>query len=310
VLAAAEAVAAQRAPVVAIDPWLAHVFAYAVLEGKQAQSPVYGVDYVFDNRRYEYASSDNPPKLRSVLLSVPPTTPGEFVWAEETKVLAAQLFAGCGAEWARKLLQSPSKPTKDVRAVRDAAVERVLGKDWAKTEAKWQKQIAAIKVPFWIVSPLVVHHGKRLALVGTRETASTVFAEDPVPKGAYRIKATCALSGVDSGGGLRIQLDWDEESLIGVRLHQDLIDLALWVEGDPDWKVLTQGKAAIALHKPFDVAIDVGVEPNNLVLRIDGVEVLRWDCSKRAMRGSWSLANNEAVSFVEDLRIEPVAAGK
>ncbi len=308
VLVAAEAFASQRAPVVATDPWLAQVFAYGVLEGKQAQASVYGVDFVFDNRRFNYAGRDDAPMLQLALMSKPPKDGGEFTMAEEIKVFAAQLFAGSGNDWARKLLQSPSKALKEVRFVREAAVERMLGKDWAKTQAKWHKQIKAAKVPFSIASPLVTHLGKRLVLVGNENRSCTVYAEDPVPAGAYRILATCELTSAATDSPFRIQLDAQDAGMLGVWLRKGRVHLDQWTQATDDWDVLVEGKAPITRGIAFTVAIEVGAEPGKLVVRIDGQEVLRWDCSKRTMRGKWSLANGEGVGYVEGLRIEPITA--
>ncbi|MBL8753792.1 MAG: hypothetical protein JNK15_10880 [Planctomycetes bacterium] len=307
VRAAAELLVGQRSAVIAIDPWLAEVVAVAVLEGKQALAPAYGVDWAFDSRRRLFDSCASPPTLRSVVQKERPAAGLEFEWAENEKAMVAQLFAASGGDWARKLLQSPGKTGTNWRVVRDAAVERVLGKDWSKSEAKWQKQIAAVRCPFWVVSPHVERQGARLLLVGSSEDASTVFAQQPVPVGSYRIKARCQIASA-SDSSLRIQLDWDQTSMAGVLVSRHLVEVGEWRDDGKGWRIDRAAKATIPYDTPFDLVVEVGVVPNTLVVTIDGVETLRWDCTARTMRGVWSVARNAGVAVLDGLVIEAVAA--
>ncbi len=85
---AAELLAAQKSTAVAIDPWLAEVFAFAVMEGKSAQPAKYGVDPLFDSRRFEHADAATKPSLRSWVVGTGPLrSRDERVFADEGKVL-------------------------------------------------------------------------------------------------------------------------------------------------------------------------------------------------------------------------------
>lgn len=306
VRAAAQLFAAQKSTAVLVDPWLAEVFAYAVLEGKQAQSPKYGVDAVFDSRRWNHEGAGEKPTLRRwVTEAARSATRAELEIAEEGKCLAAQLLAGCGADWARRFLANPLRPGDSARVVREAAVERLLGTDWQKNEARWQKQLAAIRVPFYVRSPMVAPAGRRLLLLGSPDQAATLNGAAALPQGPFRICATCELVAPEEDG-LRLQLDWDEQSLLGVFLRPGAVRLSQWEPGKP-WAVLDEGKAAIANGRPFDVVAEVDAERGVLTVAIDGTVALRWPYGARGMRGLWSLAKNEIPAYVEGLRVE---AGK
>lgn len=305
VLAAAQLLAAQKSKAAVTDPWLAGVFAYGVLEGKQAQAPRYGIDPVFDSRRWYHASAEDPPSLRRWVTEVmlAPARPG-LEYAEEGKVLVAQLVAGSGGDWARRLLQNPAKPTDPAVVVREAAIERLLGSDWAKIDARWRKQLAAVRVPFYVRSPLVAVRGKRLLLVGSPDVAATLNAEEELPTGPYRIRATFETTGSESDG-VRLQLDWDGTSLLGLFFRPGDVRLEEW-QADKPWASVASAKVPIVNGKPFDVVVEVGNETKMLVVSVDGLQALRWNHGARGMRGSWSIAKNQTPVFVEGLRVEAI----
>jgi hypothetical protein len=303
-LVAAQLLAAQKSTAAVTDPWLAEVFAYAMLEGKQAQPPRFGIDPAFDSRRFLHrwrAKEAN--SLRYWVTELEPKPEANAVaYAEEGKCLAAQLLATGGGDWARRLLQEPARPGSTALVVRETAVERVLGGDWAKIDARWRKQIAGLEVPFYVLNPMVMPQGKRWVMVGTPDRAATLDCHEPLPEGPYCVRASFELRAPDDDG-VRVQLDWNDASYIGLFFRAGDVRLMEWQPGKP-WTEIRKVPVPIANGRPFDVAVEVGAVAGTLVVRVDGAECLRWPHG-RTMRGSWSIAKNEIPVLVEGLCVEP-----
>lgn len=307
VRAAGQLAAAVRSPAAAKDPWLAEVVGYAVLETRATARPKPGGDPTYDSRRWWHGAHGEPPSLRHWVTA--PGRPGnddEVLHWEEAKCLSAQLLGGVGPDWARRLLQAPARATDPALAIREAAIERLLGKDWAKIDERWRKQLAAIQVPLFAQSPMVSAVDGRLLLVGSPQREALLNWEAPLPAGPYRVAFRAEVQR-DEGGGLRLILDWDGTSLIGCFLEPGAVEIHEWRDRG-QWSLLKRAKAPIAAKKPFEVAAEVGAAPGQLALRIDGVELLRWGYDGRGMHGKCSLAKNSGPAWVENLRIEPIGA--
>lgn len=305
VLAAAEVAAAQKAPTLATDPWLTGVFAYAVLEGKAALAAKYGVDPLFDSRRWQHHVDRTPRSLRHwVTTTAVPDSLETHVRFEESMCLTAQLVAGGGGDWARRWLAPTAKAADAAALGREAAVERLLGKNWTKIEARWQQQLRGVTVPIRVRRPVVQMDGQRLLLVGTPDKAAMIESENTTPAGSYRVISTVTLADDDGEeeDGLRVQLAWDGTSWIGAFLRPGEVELADWRK-DQWWK-LGSGKAAIERGKPFDVVVEIATEVRELRVIVAGDIVLRWDYGQRDMHGAWSIAKNQRPAWIEGLRVE------
>jgi hypothetical protein len=307
VLAAAQLLAAQRSNAAASDPWLGTVFAYAVLEGRAPRPATAGVDPIYDWRRHWHCDQEQPPSVRSWILNdSPPRTRDELERANEACCLFAQMLANGGADWARKLLASPAKPGAGATVVRDAAVERVLGKDWAKTSDRWRQLLIGWRPEFLATAPMVARDGARWLMIGSFEKPATMWWLRKLPEGPYRLQLRCTLHHRDDDG-LRVEMDWDEKSLVAFFLRSGGVAVGTWTR-EKNWGPLTQARAAIVAGKPFDVVIAVDAEPGRVTVDVDGVRALRWPYAGRTMQRSIALVKNEGPAWVEGVRIEP--AGK
>ncbi|HEX6812828.1 MAG TPA: hypothetical protein VF384_14475 [Planctomycetota bacterium] len=307
---AAQLSAAQQAPAAVKDPWLAEVFAYAVLESIVNPKHTFGLEPAYDTRRsfyFQLLEARQPPQLKSMVLDFEvPATRRDHDDEEERKCTMAQMMSATGGTWAKKLLSKPAKKITARVEARLQAIESVLGDNWVRTESLFSKMGQIVK-PVWKENlPMTAVRGKRLMMAGNDDHTASFHAVQLPPKSDYAIRGTFELHpcGDDS---CRVQLDWDEKSMIGVFLRVGKWQVKRWQTGG-DWEQLKEGNAPIAPKQPFEV----GVEVTKAAVRvlIGGVEVGTWPCGDRAMRGRWLMAVNDAVLFLENLRLEPLAAKK
>ncbi len=299
VRAVAQLLAAQKSRAAVADPWLGEVFAWAVLEGA-APLPKPGVDPWIDSRRWHLSTAV---ALRTWVMDPPRISKVDDQHRQDAvQCMIAQLISARGDDWARRWLQNPLKATESVHTVREGAVERILGRDWTKMRARWESAIKALDVPFHVQSPMLQVDGKRWLFVGSSAESASMTAQRPLPEGPYRIAATCEVR--PDSEDLRLELDWDSQSLLGVFLKPGAVELDQWVANA--WHKIASSRAPIVAGKPFDVAVEVGRESEHLTVVVDGERVLRWRYSPRTMRGPWSIANNNGVAWIQDLRAEAI----
>jgi hypothetical protein len=261
---------------------------------------------VFDSRRWLHAMRKKPATLHSWVTDLtPPADLDDVTYAEEGRCLAAQLLASAGGDWAQRLLANPSKPGQPLVEVRLAAVQRVLGADWAKIEARWRKTLEPARVPFHVLNPDVLVKDGRWRLVGSPERAATLDAMKDPPPPPYRVTGVFELTKGDTDGA-RLQLDWDGKSVIGLFLRRGEVHVAIYETGKP-WSFVAVGKAGIEYGRRFEVVVEVGREPGMLSVAVDGEPCVRWSYAGRAMNRLWSIAKNEYPMYVEDLRVETIS---
>jgi hypothetical protein len=311
VMRAAQLSAAQYAPAAVKDPWLAEVFGYGVLESLVNPEHKFGFEPAYDTRRsfyFQLLEERQPPKLKSMVLDYEvPKTRREYDDEEERKCTMAQMMVATGAGWAKKLL---AKTTRKVTArvdTRFAAIENVLGTDWVKTESLFSKMGQTVR-PVWKENlPMTTVRGNRLMMVGNDDHTASFHAVSLPQKGSdYTLRGTFELQpcGDDS---CRLQLDWDEKSMIGVFFRPGKYQVKRWALGG-DWEMLKEGNAPIVAKKPFEADVEVG--KTQVRVLVGGAEVGTWPCGDRGMHGRWLMAVNDCVVFIENLHIEYPTAKK
>lgn len=307
---AAQLAAAQYAPFAIDDPWLGEVFSYAVLEAIVNPRHEFGLDPAYDTRRYKVAyrlAERQPVLLHPTILDFDPgTTRASFDEDEAAKCLLARMLAMSGKGWAKKLFTKPNKKLTARAEIRSAAVDRALGTDWLKTESLFAKHCQSIRPVWRETRPMASYRDQRLLCVGTQEHSMQFEANEmPPAKGDYRVVGKFELlpCGEDS---FRLQLDWTEKSMIGVFIGVGKYSIEKWLPGN-EWQKLAEGKLPVFPRKKFEAAVEVGT---NVRLLIDGQELATWNPGDRTMRGRWSFGVNDCVVWVENLRLEPVVAGK
>lgn len=302
---AAQLVAAQHARIAVEEPWLAEVFAYAVRESIVHPKRAFGREPDFDSRRLLLHHDLAQGKLRELRGSYmdfsTPTTKQQFDAQEESKCLMAQMMADSGKGWAKKLLPSSCKDEGKPRAiVRTNAVERVLGTNWTKIESHFSELCMKV-APVWrAAGPMAAATDGGMLVVGTQDTPASFSALAPPPGDRYAILAKCKLAPCASDS-FRIQLDWNEASMIGCFFGVGAVSVERWEVGTSSWTPLAKGKAPIVAGQPFELAVEVGP---TVRLSVDGHEYAQWDRGDRTMQGLWSVGVNDCVVWIDGLRIE------
>jgi hypothetical protein len=304
---AALLVAAQTSPAVAADPWLGAVFAWGLLEELQNPEHLWGVDPAYDTRRQPLLrklEARDPLTIKSTILDFePPATRAAVEEDDGHQCLLARTMRATSKDWAKKLLTKPPKKLATRAEIRQAAVERAFGTDWIKTEALFTKLHQHAK-PVWRVSaPLVAPRGGRLLCAGAPDGSAQFHAIAPPPAGPYTIRGAFEIHPV-ADDSFRIQLDWDQKSMVGCFFGVGKWRIETWTAGNAAWEKVAEGKAPIRAGAKFEGAIEVG---KNVRLLVDGQEVGTWDHGGRDMHGQWSAGVNDCVVWIDQLRIEPAA---
>jgi hypothetical protein len=303
----AQLAAVQAAPFAVADPWLGEVFGYAVLEETVNPKHQFGCDPAYDARRAKVWQKlvDRQQVLLhpKILDFAARTTRAEHDDHETDKCLVARMLAASGKGWAKKLFAKPPKKATIRSEIRSAAVDRVLGTDWLKTESLFTKHCQTIRPVWRETAPMSSWRDGKLCIVGTAEKAQQMQALEPPPSGDYRIRGRFTILPCNDSA-FRLQLDWREGSMIGCFFGVGKFSIEKWSTGN-EWQTLAEGKAPIVAGKPFDAAVEVG---KHVKLFADGVEIASWDPGTRTMRGYWSVGVNDCVVHVEGLQLESIAA--
>jgi hypothetical protein len=296
--------AAKSSPLVVADPWLGEVLGWAVLEANSNPKHAYGLDPGYDTRRlplWRAHAEGKFDELKSKVMDFAVATTVEqqaTLWADQC--VMARTMAATGKDWAKKLLGKPPKKVPPRGEVRAAAVERVFGSDWRKSDALYQRLHANCAPRWQLLAPMATVRDGRLQCVGGTTTSMQFQANELPPPGDYTIRGSFELQPCGDDA-CRIQLDWDGTSMIGCFFGIGSWRIERWQSGG-DWQPLANGKAPIVRGKPFEAAVAVG---KVVRLLVDGSEVGSWDCSQRTMRGRWSFGVSDCVVFVDQLRLLP-----
>lgn len=305
----AQLMAAQRCSLAVADPWMAEVFAYVVLEGLVNPKHEFGVDLAYDTRRAVLAHDlkhGNPRELRGSFMDFSiAATRAEHDLQEEKKCLMGQVMAAMNKKWAQKLLppQKPKKKKMEVPRVtiRGAAVRRVLGKSWTKIESQFS-EVCNDVAPVWrVTGAMAAAHKDGLIAAGNSDHTAAFSSQQDLPDGDYVIRSTCKLhpSGEDS---FRIQLDWDQKSMIGCFFGVGRVQVKRW-SPEKNWELLAEGQAPVHANVAFEVAVEAG---QKIRLLVNGNSYVEWDRGDREMRGTWSVGINDCVVWLNKLRLEPL----
>jgi hypothetical protein len=290
------------------DPWRAGVVAHGIVDEVLNPQAASGVDSMFDDRRYWYAAlaKRNAPKLRDELdLTDAPADRSSFDARTQAMGLVAQTLAVAGSGTIGKLLLMPDETLPSIPAQRAAAVESILGKDWKGIEERFTKVLSSPHPQWEVSSPSVAYRAGRLLLIGPAgtENGATLTAIEPPPPGPYAIRATCELV-PGRTKDLRVQLDWDEASVLACFLQDDEFWVARWENGGTTWQKILVVKSPVVAGRPFALSIEVDTK---LRVVVDDKQVFEFDYGERTMHGRWSIAKNLGPVWLTDLRCEPLA---
>ena len=293
------------------DPWRAGVVAHGIVDQMLNPDAATGVDPMFDNRRYWYAALAKlrAPKLRDVLdLTDAPADRHGFDTRTQAMGLVAQTLAAAGSGAIGKLLLLPDETLPSIAARRVAAVESILGNDWQRIEERFTKVLSSLQPRWEVPSPAVAWRAGRLLFFGPAgtESGATLTAIEPPPSGDYAIRATCELV-PGRTKDLRVQLDWDEASVLACFVQDDEFWVARWENGGMTWQKLLIVKSPVVAGRPFALSIEVGAK---LRVVVDDEQLFEFDYGQRTMRGRWSIAKNLGPVWLTDLRCEPLAPPK
>ncbi|MFT4513921.1 MAG: hypothetical protein ACI89X_002596 [Planctomycetota bacterium] len=308
--AGAQLMAAQYSSAAAGDPWLAEVFAYAVLESIVNPKHEFGRDPAYDSRRQRLSfdlEQGQDRELRGSFMDFSqPTTAREINEQEELKCIMSQMMATSKKGWARKLLPKASKraskrgKTVPLALTRSKAVKAVFGKNWTKVESHFSTMCMKVQ-PVWRAGgPMFSRHELGMIAVGTKDAPASCTARELPGEVPYAIRAKCKVHPCGDTA-FRVQLDWDQETMIGCFFGVGEVSVKRWLAGTSSWEELAKGKAPIRAGLSFEAAVEV---TDTVRLLVNGHEYAKWDRGSRPMNRMWSVGINDCVLWIENLRIE------
>ncbi len=306
---AAMVVAAQLSPAAAADPWLGEVFAWGLLEELSNPQHQWGVDPAYDTRRQPLLRKlelGEVLALRGTILDFEVAATREAAEEDDGhQCLLARTLRATGKDWAKKLLAKPPKKASNRAEIRQAAIERALGTDWTKIDSQFTK-LHQHAEPMWrVIAPMAARREGRLWCAGTLDHSAQFQAvQRPPATGDYAIRGTFEVHPCGDDA-FRIQLDWDQHSMVGCFFGVGKWRVEKWELGG-QWQQLAQGPAPIRAGVPFEAAVEV--VGNEVRLLVGGQQVGAWNAGARTMRGIWSFGISDCVVAVDGLRLEPLAA--
>lgn len=295
------------------DGWLRYVVVMGAVELAANPKHLDGVDAGHDNRRAvlifglragHVTTFDSYIGMKGLAASREAWEAHQSRWALTAHLLSSE------PNWAKKLLGKQRELKGHVHAYdrRKVAVESVLGSDWKKIEARWTKLCSANKPTYQVHGPEFRPGGPRLLLVGSERETCLAMACEPPPAGDYVVSGTCEFGPVGKEGEFRIELGWDSESLVAVHLQPGYVGVHTWSEKD-GWSVKADRRLpSLVVGKPF--AFRIEVTSQELRVAIDGEWACAWPHGGRETHGACSLVTNSRLVWLQDVRIEPLAAAK
>lgn len=299
------------------DPWLAEVVGLGVMEAVFNPRRAYGVDAAYDSRRY-YAHTllPNTPVLQlRTMVEVDGVAADADAWDERwsNRALVAEQLALADAGWARKLQQkwrARKGPAANGLPVAERAeiVVAMLGNDWNKAQTRFAATTKTMR-PVWQQSAEEFwREGEVWWMAGNSEHNANCYAVLPPPPGDFVVKGTLELTASTDGAPFRLQLDWDDKSMLGVIFEPPHVILSEWDSTSGKWTRHKEVETELAVARAADFRVTVA--GGMLRVALDGVEVLSWATGKRGMHGAWGLAVGDCLVRLTGLSIEPTKAAK
>lgn len=304
---AAMLVAAQSSPTAIADPWLAGLVAWGMLEEMTNPTHAFGVDPAYDTRRQPLVrklEARESLALRSTILDFDVAATREAAEEDDAhQCLLARTMAAANKDWAKKLFAKAPKKGETKAETRMSAVERALGNNWVKTDSLFTKLHQSAD-PLWqLTAPMAALRDGRWLCCGAPDRSMQFQAVKLPPAGDYAVRGRFEIHPCGDEA-FRIQLDWNQKSMIGFFFALGKWRIEKWEVGG-DWQELAKGVAPIHRGAAFEAAVEVRKDVRMLV---NGQQVATWDPGERTMRGRWSVGVNDCVVWMEKLRIE--ALGK
>jgi len=300
---AAMLVAASHSAAVVADPWLGEVFAWGVLEEMVNPQHAFGVDPAYDTRRQPLVRKLDAREalvLKGTILDFEVAPSREAAEEDDGhQCLLARTMAAHHKDWAKRLLDKPSKRAGSRAEIRTAAVERALGTNWIKTDALFTKLHQHAQPRFQLTAPMAANRDGKLLCAGVPQKSMQFQSVVLPPSGDYAVRGRFTIQPCGDDA-FRIQLDWNQKSMVGFFFAVGKWSIESWEVGG-EWKTLASGKAPIHRNVPFDAAVEVG---RNVRMLVSGAEIAAWDPGERTMRGRWSVGVNDCVVTIEGLRCE------
>ncbi|MCU0865545.1 MAG: hypothetical protein MUC36_17305 [Planctomycetes bacterium] len=261
-----------------------------------------GIDAAYDALRWQMVPPHIDPalNLRGWLLDPPAARDrSHHELLNGRRLVLAQLMSAQSG-WAKKLLQKPKPKAGEL-----APYEAVLGEDWGKIQTRFARLRQELAPRWQLSQPVFELRGDRWLLIGDPDRHAAVYGATPPPPVPYVFRAKVEHHFWDDVS-LRLQLDWDGTSMLGLRLGDEVVVLSRW-EPSKGWSELDKRRIELPSGRPYDLAVEVHAKELRVIL--DGTLLVTWP-HDRAMRGVWSLANGDSVAWLTDPRVEPLGAAK
>jgi hypothetical protein len=222
--------------------------------------------------------------------------------------LLAEQLAVRNPAWPQRLIASwPLVPrgqisTKD----RYAPIEALLGKDWKKTQERFEKSFQGAKMP-WEAFGDVWRRGDDWIIAGHPKTPAGVAAFKQTPAGDWSLR--CLLQWADTPERYcpQVWLDWNGKSYIRLQFAREQITVETWAHDELEETIGTF-PITIAVGEPVDFRADV--RGHGLVVFVNGSKAFEHAFPARSLREAVVVAIEKSVLQLKQFRIEPLKPTK
>lgn len=206
--------------------------------------------------------------------------------------------------WRKKLLKRPPKRKKNQGNgdVRKVVLSRVLGKDWAKTEAAFARMVKASETKWLARFQVTGRIGDRIVLAGTNKDPAEIKFTGELPAGDFTVSARVTLEEVSSRKAIRVLFTGSDSRIRGIIFHAGSIYISDW--RNDKWHDVAKCKAAIETGKPFEFSIEMG---SSIRVKVDGKQAIEHQADTTKYRTGLYFAINDSLGWLENIRIEAVA---
>lgn len=295
------------------DDWLCDLVGTGLAEAAINPQRRLGVDLRYDSRRVIVVHSYMFSSATELLGTVGMVKSANNLWSLDLYyrrlALLADQLAARGPNWPQRLIASWPKVARGTVSTqhRYEPIEALLGKDWKKTQDKFEKSYVGAKIP-WDTLGNAWRRGEDWMLAGWATDPASLVAMKQTPSTDWTLRCTLQWEPTDERYCPRVGIDWNGRDVIGVQFTPEKLKVET---NDPDGKTLDVFDPVpieITVGEPVDFRADV--IGKRLVLAVNGKTVFEQNFPARSMHDAFLFEINRTVLQVRGIKIEPRPAKK
>jgi hypothetical protein len=289
------------------DDWLSDLIGTGLAESVLNPQRRLGVDLSYDAHRVIVVHSYMFSSATELLGTVGTIKSANDRWAlgmyYRYLALLAEQLAARTPNWPQRLIASWPKLPRNSVSTKDRyePIEAMLGKDWKKTQERFEKSYAGAKIP-WEAWGAVWRRGDDWILSGSAKTMAGICGLKQTPGTDWTLRCTLQWEPTDERCCPRVRIDWNGRNFVGVQFTPEKLKIETLASDGTSLDVFDAAPIEITVGEPVDFRADV--VGKRLVLAVNGKTVFEHDFPARSMHEAFAFEVNKTVLQVRGLKIE------